>query len=76
MLKCSLTNQSVCCSKNITVKAFAIEMILYDDLEALTTEGYQCIVHLASGKKSVTLRSIDYLTEMSIRKKKENKVFW
>ena len=36
-------------------------MIIYDKLERVITQGYSSIIQLASGSKSVTLRSLDYL---------------
>lgn len=71
MLDSSLTNQSVCCSESIIVKSFAVEIFAYDNSERWITQGYKCIIHLTSGSKSVTLRSIDYLNEKSTRKEKQ-----
>ena len=57
------------------VSSVAVEMICYYNLEGLITQRYPCIIHLASGSKNVTLRSIDYLIDKSSGKKKVKKLF-
>ena len=80
VLDSSLTNQFVCSSKNtahIVGKLVAVEMIVYHNFEGLLTQRYQCIIHLASGNTTLTLRSIAYLIDKSTKKKKEKvKHFW
>ena len=75
VLESSMTNQSVCSSRNILLvvdQSFAVE-IIFNNLEELITRGYQCIIYLASGSKSLTQRSIDCLIDKSTGKKKP---FW
>ena len=54
-------------------KPVAAETIVYDNLKALINQRYQCIIHVASRSKSVTLKSVDYFIAKSTRKKKKEK---
>ena len=76
MLEFSLTNKSVCSSesiKHVVGRPVTVNMIGYDNLKVLITQGYQCSIHLASGSENVTLRSIVYLIDKTTRKEKERK---
>ena len=67
----------MCSSKSITLAIFrsiVVEVIVYDNLERINTEGYKRVIHLASGNKNFTLRSLESLIDKINEKKK--KVFW
>lgn len=52
VLESSLTNQSICSSKSITHivgRGVAVEMVVYDNLYGLITQGCQYSINLASG---------------------------
>ena len=51
VLASSLTSKSVCSSKNsrhVVGRPIIVEMIVYDNLEGLITQGHQFSIHLAS----------------------------
>lgn len=76
VLEFLLTSQSMCGSKtiiNVVGKLVAVEMAVHDNRKGLITQEYWCIVHLPSGSKNVTLRSI--LFDRQQHKKKSKKFF-
>lgn len=78
VLESLVTNQSMYRSKSISHvvgRSAVIVVIVYDDPERLIIQGYHCIIHLASGSKSFTLRLPDYLIDKSTWKKKRKQRF-
>ena len=72
-LESSLSSSSVCSSKSIkhaVGKAVIVDMIVFDNLEELITQGYRCLIRMAYRSKSVTRpRLIDQSTGKEKRKK-------